>query len=158
MLSLQLKSGEYLTIGEEIAVQVFKQSGSTFRVAVKAPREMEILRGEVLERSDNRPEGLHELRPKSPSEKARDARQLAKMREKKARREAIAAEQQAVTEELKALLAHADRLQQAHGFIPAEDLTRLRRRLDALSPAPSDSAQDEQSNSPGQKPADPLEP
>ena len=31
MLSLQLKSGEYLTIGDDIAVQVF-QTGPSFRV------------------------------------------------------------------------------------------------------------------------------
>ena len=55
MLSLQLKSGEYLTIGDEIAVQIFEESGSTFRVAVKAPREIPILRGEVLERTGERP-------------------------------------------------------------------------------------------------------
>ena len=36
MLSLQLKSGEYLTIGDDIVVQVFEQGG-TIRVAVKAP-------------------------------------------------------------------------------------------------------------------------
>ena len=35
MLSLQLKSGEYLTIGDDIVVQVFEQGG-TIRVAVKA--------------------------------------------------------------------------------------------------------------------------
>ena len=36
MLSLQLKSGEYLTIGDDIVVQVFEQGGA-IRVAVKAP-------------------------------------------------------------------------------------------------------------------------
>ena len=70
MLSLQLKSGEYLTIGDEIAVQIFEESGSTFRVAVKAPREIPILRGEVLERTGERPGGLREKRPKSPSAQA----------------------------------------------------------------------------------------
>ena len=50
MLSLQMKSGEYLTIGENIAVQVF-QAGSSFRVSVQAPREIPILRGEVRERT-----------------------------------------------------------------------------------------------------------
>ena len=34
MLSLQLKSGEYLTIGDDIVVQVFEQGGA-IRVAVK---------------------------------------------------------------------------------------------------------------------------
>ena len=48
MLSLQLNDGEYLTIGEDIVIQVF--TNSAIRVAVKAPREMAILRGEVRER------------------------------------------------------------------------------------------------------------
>lgn len=48
MLSLQLKDGEYLTIGEDIVIQVF--TNSAIRVAVKAPKDMAILRGEVRER------------------------------------------------------------------------------------------------------------
>ena len=59
MLFLQLKSGEYLTIGEEIAVQVFHGPGTRIRVAVKAPKEVSILRGEVWDRNgEARPEGL----------------------------------------------------------------------------------------------------
>ena len=62
MLFLQLKSGEYLTIGEDIAVQVFQETGDRIRVAVSAPRDMTVLRGEVLERSGaDRPSGL--IRP-----------------------------------------------------------------------------------------------
>ena len=64
MLSLQLKSGEYLTIGDDIVVQVFEQGG-TIRVAVKAPRELPILRGEVRERDGQRPDGLLRQRPKT---------------------------------------------------------------------------------------------
>lgn len=82
MLSLQLKSGEYITIGDDIVVQVFQESGSIFRVSVDAPRELPILRGEVLERTENRPEGVHNEPPKrrkSPSEKARNARQMEKL-------------------------------------------------------------------------------
>ena len=61
MLFLQLKSGEYLTIGEDIAVQVFLDTGSRIRVAVKAPRDFTVLRGEVWERNGAaRPEGLVE--------------------------------------------------------------------------------------------------
>lgn len=59
MLFLQLKSGEYLTIGEDIAVQVFQETGDRIRVAVSAPRDLTILRGEVRERNGaQRPEGL----------------------------------------------------------------------------------------------------
>ena len=71
MLLLQLKSGEYLTIGENIAVQVFQDSGA-IRVAVKAPRDMCILRGEVRERNGaQRPEGLVGLPPESSPAQAR---------------------------------------------------------------------------------------
>ena len=87
MLSLQLKSGEYLTIGEDIAVQIF-QTGSSFRVAVKAPREIPIVRGEVLERQgEDRPGGLRVKPSKRPSQQARDARRLQSFAEKKERRE-----------------------------------------------------------------------
>ena len=40
MLALQLKSGEYLTIGDDVVVQIFQQPGSSFRVEIKAPREV----------------------------------------------------------------------------------------------------------------------
>lgn len=66
MLFLQLKSGEYLTIGEDIAIQVFQEAGDRIRVAVTAPREMNVLRGEVRERiGAGRPGGL--LKPKKPA-------------------------------------------------------------------------------------------
>ena len=84
MLSLQLKSGEYLTIGNDIAVQIFKQPGSTFRVAIKAPREIPILRGELHERTEQRPAGLRDSRPKSPSERRRNAAQLDKLAARRA--------------------------------------------------------------------------
>lgn len=58
MLCLQLKDGEYLTIGDDIAVQVFRGPGNQIRVAVNAPRELTVLRGEVLERTGKRPKGL----------------------------------------------------------------------------------------------------
>ena len=63
MLSLQLKDGEYLTIGEDIVIQVF--ANSTIRLAIQAPREVPIVRGEVLERSgEERPQCLLD-RPKT---------------------------------------------------------------------------------------------
>ena len=74
MLSLQLKSGEYLTIGDDIAVQIFKQSGSVFRVEVKAPREVPILRGAVREKGGaDRPDGLLTRQP-VPAEAQRTER------------------------------------------------------------------------------------
>ena len=62
MLSLQLKDGEYLTIGEDIVIQVF--NNSTIKVAVQAPREMTVLRGEVLERNgEGRPDCVFDSKP-----------------------------------------------------------------------------------------------
>ena len=60
MLSLQLRDGEYLTIGEDIVIQVF--TGSTIQVLVQAPRDITVLRGEVLERNGgDRPACLYGL-------------------------------------------------------------------------------------------------
>ncbi len=62
MLLLQLRDGEYLTIGEDIVIQVFTHS--TIKVSVQAPKEMTILRGEVLERNGaERPACLFEPSP-----------------------------------------------------------------------------------------------
>ena len=58
MLTLRLKSGEYVAIGSEIAVQVFRQKGNSFELAVKAPREVPVCRGQLYERKNPRPEGL----------------------------------------------------------------------------------------------------
>lgn len=83
MLSLQLKSGEYITIGDDIVIQIFEQSGSSFRVAVKAPKELTILRGEVHERSGDRPDGLHKRRPQSPSERKYNQKHRAEWEQKR---------------------------------------------------------------------------
>ena len=62
MLSLQLKDGEYLTIGEDIVIQVF--TNSTIKLAIQAPKEMTVLRGEVLERNgENRPDCVFDSKP-----------------------------------------------------------------------------------------------
>lgn len=88
MLALQLKSGEYLTIGDDVVVQIFQQPGSSFRVEIKAPREVPILRGAVRERSgEARPDGLCDRRPSQPSRRVRNARNLQKHLERKEREE-----------------------------------------------------------------------
>ena len=57
MLSLQLQTGEYMTIGDEVVIQMNHISGDRCKLMVQAPREMTILRGEVLERTGGeRPE------------------------------------------------------------------------------------------------------
>ena len=119
MLSLQLKSGEYLSIGDNIVVQIFEQSGSSFRVSIKAPREIPILRGEVLERTEERPGGLFDKRPKSPSERARDAKRIQTIEEKRERAETARKQrealQSAVTSELLAILGEMDAMTQKSG-------------------------------------------
>lgn len=137
MLSLQLKSGEYLTIGNDIAVQIFKQPGSTFRVAIKAPREIPILRGELHERTEQRPAGLRDSRPKSPSERRRNAAQLDKLAARRAyfeaekRREAEA--RAAVVEEIRGIVGRVDELVQAHGSGELSgEMAALHRLLDRV--------------------------
>ena len=100
MLSLQMKSGDYITIGENVVVQVFRDSGPQFRISIKAPKEIPIMRGAVLERAgQERPDGLHKRGPKkSPSEQIRSARKLeelakrqeARQKEKETRSRAMA--------------------------------------------------------------------
>ena len=57
MLSLQLKTGDYMTIGEDVVVQLDHISGDRCKLMVQAPRDMAILRGEVLERTGGKRPG-----------------------------------------------------------------------------------------------------
>ena len=51
MLCLNLTPGEYMTIGENVVVQLDRVSGDRCKLVIEAPREVPILRGEVLERT-----------------------------------------------------------------------------------------------------------
>ena len=106
MLSLQLKSGEYITIGDDIVVQIF-QDGPVNRVSVQAPRELTILRGEVQERDGGRPDGLLKKRPASPARREHNLRQSAKLAQKTAKRRSAAEELTAIAGELSALTENA---------------------------------------------------
>lgn len=62
MLVLQLKSGEYMTIGGDVVVQVSDVSADRCKLMIKAPREIPVIRGELLERAGaGRPEGVAEI-------------------------------------------------------------------------------------------------
>ena len=62
MLSLQLKTGDYMTIGKDVVVQVNDVSGDRCKLTVQAPREIPVLRGELLERGGGeRPECVLEM-------------------------------------------------------------------------------------------------
>lgn len=74
MLTLRLKPGEYLVIGSDIAVQVFEKKRNYLEVAVEAPRNVPVLRGEVYEQNNPRPDFLRENRSRTPSERAANIR------------------------------------------------------------------------------------
>jgi len=50
MLCLSLKEGSYFTVNGDIVVKIERMERSRVHVAIDAPREIPILRGEVLER------------------------------------------------------------------------------------------------------------
>lgn len=61
MLKISLTQGEYLTIGDNIVVQLYRSEGGRSYLAIDAPREVPIVRGAVLEREGGqRPERLAE--------------------------------------------------------------------------------------------------
>ena len=62
MLVLQLRTGEYMTIGDDVVVQVNDVSGDRCKLMIQAPREIPVIRGELLERAGaGRPEGVAEM-------------------------------------------------------------------------------------------------
>ena len=61
MLLLQLRAGEYMTIGDDVVVQVNDVSGDRCKLMIQAPREIPVIRGELLERAGaKRPECVGE--------------------------------------------------------------------------------------------------
>lgn len=49
MLVLGRKPGEYIVINETIIVKVIKSEDGNLRLAIDAPKDIEIIRGELLE-------------------------------------------------------------------------------------------------------------
>lgn len=49
MLVLSRKSGEKIHVGEEIVVEVKRVTGTRVTIAIQAPRDLRILRGELKE-------------------------------------------------------------------------------------------------------------
>lgn len=125
MLSLQMKSGDYLTIGDNVVVQVFQGTGSQIRVSIQAPKEISILRGEVREQQGRqRPEGLLAHPPKpSPAAQARATRQREALTQRRTVRRQAARERTDAVAQMRAILtdqparaalsAQLDRLNQA---------------------------------------------
>ena len=86
MLTLNLRRGEYFTIGEDIVVQALPDDGAV-RIRVDAPRDVAIVRGTVRERAGmEKPEPVqHVLLPKkrqhnrdNPKQKERTAQYFKK--------------------------------------------------------------------------------
>lgn len=48
-LTLGVREGEYIYIGEEISVQVVKTEGDYLRLDINAPKSVNILRGSLAE-------------------------------------------------------------------------------------------------------------
>ena len=55
MLKLSLAPGEYLTIGGNVVVQVYRAENGRTYLAIDAPREVPIVRGAVREREGAQP-------------------------------------------------------------------------------------------------------
>ncbi len=63
MLTLGRKPGEYIVIDGKIVITVEYDEGLS-RVSIDAPKDMEIMRGEVWEQEFSRPAYLNKPRPK----------------------------------------------------------------------------------------------
>ena len=65
MLALTVKAGDYITIGDDIVIQVLKV-GELCRVAIDAPRELAIEREKVHEQNAETPECIRRVRKMPP--------------------------------------------------------------------------------------------
>lgn len=63
MLSLGRNPGQYVVIGDNIVVQVVSMDGE-LRLAIDAPRDMPIQRGEVYEQEHIPPQCIRKEKPK----------------------------------------------------------------------------------------------
>ena len=70
MLSLGMQPGEYLVIGENIVIQVVSVDGA-LRLAIDAPREVPIERGDHYELTRPAPTCIQRLRKKGEMGKIR---------------------------------------------------------------------------------------
>ena len=51
MLCITMRKGDYFLIGKDIVVQLDTLSGSRVHLTINAPKDVPIVRGEVLERN-----------------------------------------------------------------------------------------------------------
>lgn len=57
MLCITMRRGEYITLGDDIVIQVERLNSERVHLNVSAPRQVAVLRGEVLERGGGRRPG-----------------------------------------------------------------------------------------------------
>jgi len=53
MLVLGIKVGEYVQIGKDVTVTVVKDKKDYLRLSIEAPKDIPILRGELIDRMTN---------------------------------------------------------------------------------------------------------
>lgn len=82
VLVLNVHNGDYITIGEDIVVQVLKV-GSTFRVAIDAPKERNVVREKVLESYTEAPACIQRLRSLKAQPRPVDKKQFRQAKCKK---------------------------------------------------------------------------
>lgn len=63
MLTLGRRTGEYIVLGDNIVVQVI-EVGKQMRLAIDAPQEVAIVRGEHYERNHETPDCIRRVRQK----------------------------------------------------------------------------------------------
>lgn len=64
MLCITMRAGDYFTVGETTVVQYDRQTGDRVHLIINAPREVTILRGDVLERNGGqRPSCVRDISP-----------------------------------------------------------------------------------------------
>ena len=66
MLVLGRNVGEYVVINENIFVRVVKQNGD-LKLAIDAPKDIKIERGEIFEKRSGRPASMARYKPVFPS-------------------------------------------------------------------------------------------
>ena len=61
MLCLTLNHGDYMTIGNDVVIQLDRIKGDRCRLVIHAPRDIPVVRGELLEREGkDRPDFLYD--------------------------------------------------------------------------------------------------
>ena len=94
MLNLTVKPGEYFVIGEDIRVIFAGGSANNARVMIDAPRSYNIVRGKVLEQSE---EGSYYVEPEIPKERLKSFQRQQKRQRQQAEQKRREQKQQEIS-------------------------------------------------------------